>query len=255
MNWIRTIIAAFSMFSRIPMPRVRWDEKSMRYMLCAFPLIGVVIGLLLWGWQWLANWLALGNFLYSAGFVLIPIAVTGGIHLDGFCDTVDALSSHAPMQKKLEILKDSRMGAFAAIGVGCYLILYTALAAELDKSGAAILLFSCGFVLERALSGFSVIAFPKAKKEGLVKTFEEAAAAKKSGVILLVIAAIIVGTMITIKPIYGAVLTAAAGIAYFYYYRMSKKQFGGITGDLAGFFLQVCEIVMLTALTVMQKWL
>ena len=89
----------FPCFPEFRCPEFDGMKKSMRYMLCAFPLIGVVIGLLLWGWQWLANWLALGNFLYSAGFVLIPIAVTGGIHLDGFCDTVDALSSHAPMQK------------------------------------------------------------------------------------------------------------------------------------------------------------
>ena len=58
---------------------------------------------------------------------LLPLLVTGGIHLDGFLDVADARSSHQSRARKLEILKDSHVGAFAVIAMGCYLLLYTAL--------------------------------------------------------------------------------------------------------------------------------
>ena len=117
MKIMRNITVAFSMFSQIPMPRVAWNDENMRYMLCAFPLIGVVIGLCLWAWTGVCILLGINTILFAAGMTLIPVAVTGGIHLDGFSDTVDALSSHAAPEKKREILKDPHAGAFAVIGV------------------------------------------------------------------------------------------------------------------------------------------
>ena len=50
MNMLQTIAVAFAMFSAIPCPQPVWTEKNMSYSLCAFPLIGVVCGLLWWGW-------------------------------------------------------------------------------------------------------------------------------------------------------------------------------------------------------------
>ena len=63
----------------------------------------------------------------------LPLLVTGGIHADGFCDTVDALSSHAEREKMLEILKDSHCGAFAVIFFGLWLVLWLAGWAALDR--------------------------------------------------------------------------------------------------------------------------
>ncbi len=87
----------------------------MRYMMCFFPLIGVVIGVLLQGLGILCTWLSFGDTMRGASFVLLSVLVTGGIHMDGFLDTTDALSSWQPREKKLEILKDSHAGAFAII--------------------------------------------------------------------------------------------------------------------------------------------
>ena len=97
---------AFSMYSAIPMPQVMWNEQNMKYMLGFFPLIGLVQAALLIGWVYLAQALSVGTVLFAAVAALIPLFVTGGIHLDGFCDTVDALASHQTREKKLEILKD-----------------------------------------------------------------------------------------------------------------------------------------------------
>ena len=79
----QTIAVAFAMFSALPMPQFGWNEKNMRYALCAFPLIGVVIGAL---WS-LCGALPLPDAVHTMGYCLIPVAVTGGIHLDGYADT------------------------------------------------------------------------------------------------------------------------------------------------------------------------
>ena len=90
MNALRLIAMAFAMFSRIPMPRVEWKKENMRYMLCALPLVGAAIGLALTLWVWVCLRLKIGQTLFAAGIALIPLLLSGGIHMDGFCDTADA---------------------------------------------------------------------------------------------------------------------------------------------------------------------
>ena len=139
MRAISSIISAFSMFSQIPMPRIEWREDSMRYMMCAFPLVGLVVGLLLFGWCHVGMMLGMSTLVFSVGLTVIPLLLTGGIHLDGFCDVVDALSSHAEPERKRAILKDPHIGAFAAIGIGCYLLVFLACASEVPMTGRAAL--------------------------------------------------------------------------------------------------------------------
>ena len=126
---LQTIAVAFAMFSAIPVPQFDWNEKNMRYAMCAFPLIGVVIG---------AAWCVCGamplpGLAKAAGFALIPVWITGGIHLDGYADTCDALSSYGDREKKLEILKDPHCGAFAVLRLCSYFAAYLALCRELKK--------------------------------------------------------------------------------------------------------------------------
>jgi adenosylcobinamide-GDP ribazoletransferase len=130
-NLLRSIAMAFTMFSRVPMPQVEWKPENMRDTLAAFPLVGVLLGLVLAGWYALSEWLLFDQFLFAAGVALLPVLYTGGIHLDGFCDTGDALASRADTERKLEILKDPHVGAFAVIGVSAYLLAYFAFGTEL----------------------------------------------------------------------------------------------------------------------------
>ena len=97
---LRSAAMAFLMFSVIPMPRVEWKKENMRYMLCCLPLVGAVIAGALYVWMLLSRELGFGKVLYAAGLTLLPVLLSGGIHLDGFCDTADALSSHAAPERK-----------------------------------------------------------------------------------------------------------------------------------------------------------
>ena len=115
MRVIRSLCIAFSTYSRIPAPQVEWSDENRKYSMCFFPLIGAVIGLLLWGWLWLCEALAIGPVLKGAAGALLPVLVTGGIHMDGFMDTSDALASWQSRERRLEILKDSHVGAFAVL--------------------------------------------------------------------------------------------------------------------------------------------
>ena len=122
MTVLQTIAVAFAMFSAVPVPQFDWNEKNMRYSLCAFPLVGVLCGVL---WCVCAS-LPLPAMVRAAGFCLIPVWVTGGIHLDGYADTCDALCSYGDTQKKLDILKDPHCGAFAVIRLCSYFVLLRA---------------------------------------------------------------------------------------------------------------------------------
>ena len=188
---ISTVIVAFSMFSAIPMPQTEWTNKSMRYALCAFPLIGAVIGVLVCLWRFVCLRMEFSEWILAAGICVLPVLVTGGIHLDGFCDTADALASHQDTEKKLQILKDPHMGAFAAIWLGCYFIGQLALAVTAAQMQADLTALAFGYCISRSLSGLAVASFPLAKNSGLAYTFAEYADKKKVRTFLAVLAAVL----------------------------------------------------------------
>ena len=158
-------------------------------------------------------------------------------------DTIDALSSWGDKEKKLQILKDSNSGAFAIIGMGCYLLCNIALWSE--ASVEMLPLISCGYVLSRALSGYSVVTFQTAKNSGLAKTFQDAAQKNRVKMTMYCWIVISTGCMLVYNS-KNAIILFMAGVLFFQYYKiLCKKQFGGITGDLAGYFLQVFELLML----------
>ena len=250
MTFFQTIAVAFAMFSAVPVLQFDWNERNMRYALCAFPLVGVVCGFC---WLILA-FLPLPAFLRGTLFCLVPAAVTGGIHLDGYADTCDALASRGDAAQKQEILKDPHCGAFAVIRLCTYFILYLALCVTLAPSLRAVICAGLGFVLSRTLSGWAIAALPLAKSSGLAHTFATAAARRTVRMVLAILAMALAVAQIAVGGLAGLAMTAAAGLALWRYARVAKKQFGGISGDLAGWFLQKCELWQLAALVLCQLW-
>lgn len=246
---LRSLISAFAMYSRIPMPQIEWKEENRRYSLCFFPLIGAVIGVILLGWQRLCIHFGAGDMLFAAVCTVIPLAVTGGIHADGFCDVSDAKASCADRENALEIMKDPRVGAFALISFSVYLLIQTALFSELSGSISAMTAAAAGFVLSRSLSGLAAVTFKCAKKTGTLQSFSEPAHKKITVAALIVTAALCLGIMLWADIICGAAGFAGALLSFAYYRRFSYKHFGGITGDLEGYFLQICEITTLAFIT------
>ena len=250
---LRSLCIALAMYSRFPAPRVDWDQKSLAWAMCFFPAAGLLIALLLGVWLQVCLSLGLGTFLRAAGALAIPIAASGAIHLDGFCDTADALGSHQSRERKLEILKDSHTGAFAIICCGVYLVVFFALWCEAVPEGRSLLVLALGPVLSRSLSGLAAVSWPNARGSGLLATFTAPMDCAKARVVLAVWIGSCAIAMVCLSPWTGGAAVLAAAGSFFYYIAMSRRQFGGVTGDLAGYFLQVCECAMVLLAALAQR--
>lgn len=245
MQILETIAVAFGMFSALPMPQPQWNERNMRYAMCAFPLIGVVCGGAWYAWALVCRALALPVLLRAAGLCLLPVLITGGIHLDGYADTCDALASCADPTKKQAILADPHCGAFAVIRLCSYFIATLGLCTAIEPTPAAALCMGAAFTLERALSGLAVTSFPMAKNTGLAHTFATAADRRRVRGVLAA-ASLLLSLLLVWWG--GALAAGAAWLVFWYYHRTAVRQFGGISGDLAGWFVQKAELWMLAAL-------
>ena len=133
MKIIKSFIVAFSMYSRIPMPKFNWESEDMKYHLIFFPWVGAVIGGLEYLLYIFYETYQLPSLVMALLAIAIPLIVTGGFHLDGFMDMEDAMSSWQTREKRLEILKDPHIGAFSVINVITVGILFLAMILMMSK--------------------------------------------------------------------------------------------------------------------------
>ena len=245
MKILRMMAAAFSLYSRIPVPHFEMNEEDMPHSLVFFPLVGLVIGALVFiinGTRPLSSLPVAVRIILS---ILIPVIITGGFHIDGFMDTEDAMKSYAPAERRLEILKDPHIGAFAVISLVKWLLIYAAAVTLIllnDRiDGRIIIVWGLVFVISRCLSGLSAFLFVKAKRDGML--YEEAG--KKS---MPVIAALVfqlllsAGAAICMDLFCGTAVAGAFAVCTVFYRYRSYRDFGGVTGDTAGYFVTVSEI-------------
>ncbi len=241
------------MYSKIPMPHFEWKDEDMSGSLMFFPFVGMVIGALVMAMNGLQVFAALPVAVRVILTMLIPLVVTGGIHVDGLMDTADAMNSFAEKEKKLEILKDPHIGAFAVISLVKWLLLYAAAITGILLSGKCdmgiLMILGLTFVVSRCLSGLTSLYFKKAKKEGML--YEETRSGSKAvAAVLWILLVVSLGAMVIVKPLPGAVV-AASFLLYTAIYRYrAYREFGGVTGDTAGYFLTSSEIVAAAALAI-----
>lgn len=240
---------AISTYSICPAPRVAWQAESqprMHVVLACLPLVGVLPALMLLLWQRLCWLLQAGTLLFGAGAALLPLLVTGGIHMDGFMDTLDALGSRQPRERKLAIMKDPHAGSFAVIGCTGYLLLscsfYMALAAD-----TRLWVVGLGFPLARALCAFCVFSMPSARPGGMLHALSRGVYDRRAAGIMLLTALICLAAMLPCGWMLVLIVAIAAAACCFGYRCMARRQFGGVTGDTSGFFIQSCELCLLAA--------
>lgn len=244
-SFFSPVVIAFSMYSKIPMPQVEWNEKNMRYAICFFPFVGLVIALFEYIIMKYYSLCFNSQILRVCLMIVIPMAITGGIHIDGFMDTNDALSSYAEKEKRLEILKDPHIGAFAVIHLVIYVLLFSGFISVIDDFAWCL----C-FCISRILSGLSVVTFKCAKKDGTLYTFAKNADKIKAVVILLFELALCTSLMLILAPVKGLATIMTVFVVFWIYHSLALKKFGGITGDVAGWFLCNAELWMTIAFAV-----
>ncbi len=237
MNVWRSMLVALGLYTKLPVPQVQWTRRNMAYALAFFPLAGLLVSFCLLFWC----------------CTLLPVLVTGGIHLDGFCDVADALASWQEPERRLEILHDSHAGAFAVISLACYLLAYFAVWTEIRLNTAACLWAALVFPLCRTLSGLGIANLRCAKSSGLVATFSGNAERDKVTAALLGWLLLLAGLLFGVSHLAAPLGLLLAAGCFWLFRRVSYRDFGGINGDLAGWFLQLLELAWLILLLALQK--
>ncbi|MCR4738791.1 MAG: adenosylcobinamide-GDP ribazoletransferase [Lachnospiraceae bacterium] len=254
MRLLRSFAVALSMFSKIPVPGFTWKEEDMSHALSFFPVIGVIIGALIVVLNAIKPFSELHAAVRIILTLVIPMIISGGIHDDGFMDTEDALHSYESAEKKLEILKDPHTGAFAVISLIKWMLIRAAAISAVIlcplSDTKVFMILGLIFVVSRCLSGLTSVLFVKAKKEGMLYSFTKDNE-KATVMILAAELAAALFFMMYLNLICGIILIMVfAGFTGYYRYK-TYKEFGGVTGDTAGWFLMICEILSTFALAVM----
>lgn len=238
---INSFIAALALYTGIPMPIAACRKENRRYVLFFFPLIGFVIGWLLGIWSRICEECGFGQVCFALVGAVIPVFVTGGVHLEAFLDTANLLHFEETKKRRPKRIKTAQSGVYPVIAAGCFFMLYGAGLTLIWKEEQLILL-GLSFVISRILSGMSQVWFPAAKEEEQAYAFISEAHRRMVRVVLTALLVISFISAVLIQPVIGALMALAAMWVWTYYFYMSKKRFGGMTDDLAGYFLCLCEL-------------
>jgi adenosylcobinamide-GDP ribazoletransferase len=248
MQQLRLFFIAVQFFTRLPNPRwVGFEQEWLHHASRYFPLVGLVVGSIAAG-------------VYAAAALIFPAPVaavlstiasiyaTGAFHEDGFADTCDGLGGGMTRERVLEIMKDSRVGAYGAIGIVCMLAAKcTALAMLPPASAIGALLLA--HPLSRLAATSLIWRMEYARAEGKAKPLAERMTTAEFGIAsaTVAIAAIILFASGTLDP--RAVLAAlhASAIATRWLARQVARRIGGYTGDSLGAVQQLAEAVIYLA--------
>ena len=204
-----------------------------------FPLVGLVLGIC----YALAAWLllyALGiRSLTVALLLILPLLLTGGLHADGFMDTADGVFSGRERARKLEIMKDSRVGAFGVVSFVMLMFVQFALLSDMAWPLLVPALFVMP-IIGRLAMVLAVACFPYAREDGMGKTFADMA--DRSTVVIAALT-----TAVLVLP-WGVLATAALVLGTLFalfFCRMMTNILGGVTGDVYGAATVLTETLVL----------
>ena len=271
---MKGFLLLLSFMTRIPMPKIEYDEeklgKSMKY----FPVVGIIVGFILLFFCIIFNFI-LKNISYSAVLPLMIIVViltdlisTGALHLDGLADTFDGIFSYRSKHKMLEIMKDSRLGSNGALALILYFLLKFILLFSLtiESREGAIYAIMTYPVVARYCSVVSCASSPYARGSGMGKTFVDNT--KTCGLIVATVITLLytIGMIfmpfvlftnyslpiqIIMKSILIIVIIVALSALFAYAFsKLIERKIGGITGDTLGALLEISSLLYIVLILV-----
>jgi len=248
-------LAAISFLTTIPLPRRREaSPEEIGGSVVYFPVVGIIIGLILAGLNWL-----LGLFLPSAvvnGLVIVSLVVlTGALHLDGFGDTCDGIAGHKTVENRWRVMHDSRVGSFSIVGIFCLLLVkYISLNSVPDTLLMPTLVLMP--VVSRWAMVYTVFAYPYAKPSGLGKVFKQETNWQRFTIATIITLVVAIGLaqlaglaiMLVLPGTWIVVVTIASYL---------KRKFSGLTGDTYGAINEIAEVgvLILVSLLAYNHWL
>nr|WP_199295487.1 MULTISPECIES: adenosylcobinamide-GDP ribazoletransferase [unclassified Trichocoleus] len=246
MFW-RSLLGAIAFYTCIPLP-AGWTLEFQRIARHA-PLVGLLIGALLSLCDVCLQQLGVPVLTRSALVVMIGIAITGGLHLDGAMDTADGLAVQDP-SRRLEVMTDSATGAFGAIAAIALILLKTAALTDIESNRWLALMAAAGW--GRWGQVVAIARYPYLKPSGKGAFHKEFIRAPQDILLGLVLLVLLSGLQLIVSPTRPllAVIMAVAGClialltgAWFH------QQLGGHTGDTYGAVVEWTEALLLCLLT------
>jgi adenosylcobinamide-GDP ribazoletransferase len=207
----------------------------------AFPIVGVVVGFIGAVVYWLAGRMDLPNWPAAALALAATMAVTGCLHEDGLADTVDGFGGGKTRESKLDIMRDSRIGAYGVCALVLSVLLRVSALASLSGSALAVPALIAAHAVARTAMPVFMYFIPPARSDGL-----SAAAGRPAGERTALAAALgIVILVFCLGPLAGleAIILVAIAVALLAW--LSLSQIDGQTGDVLGAVEQVSEIIVL----------
>ncbi|WP_378955053.1 adenosylcobinamide-GDP ribazoletransferase [Pelosinus sp. sgz500959] len=240
---MKDFITGFQFLTRIPIvSQSEWSTESFGRSVKFFPIIGGIIGLLLFGFVYIVQYLGGGKVPIHAmaiGVVIIEIFLTGGLHCDGLMDTVDGVFSGRPRERMLEIMKDSRVGAFGAMAFSLLILVKYSLIMDIEPMILPYALLVMPIVGRIAVV-IGITLYPYARANGLGKVFYDCS--HRQTLYVAGISAIVL--LVPLGKV--AMMSGVLGIAMsFVFCQYVSKKLGGLTGDVYGAIIELTEIVAL----------
>lgn len=228
-----------------------WTEESFGKSVKYFPLVGAVLGICYAVPLFIFVYVTNGEFSIftgAAGFFL-NVVLTGGIHCDGLMDSADGLFSGREKDKMLEIMKDSRAGAFGVVTLVTVAALQISVLAELAKNFSMLLFFAvyAAPIIGRLAMVLAISIFPYARPEGLGKAFSKYATPKTFFIALIeTILLLLPLLLLNLEIFVTAIISLAAAIIFALYFgKYVKLKLGGLTGDIYGAVEFLAEVLVL----------
>jgi adenosylcobinamide-GDP ribazoletransferase len=236
---LEALRAAVMFFTRIPLPSARrWDPESLQHAAAWFPFVGWIVGGVAGGVYFAAS-LVWPPLVASGLSLASTLLLTGAFHEDGFADVCDGFGGGTTRERTLEIMRDSRVGAFGAIGIAVMLLLKWHTVAALPPTLAPWALLA-GHAVSRGASGTLMASLPYADTSGKAKPL----ATRLSGGRLLA-SLVFAALPLLLLPPSALWAVVAVIVARFALARWFVSRLGGYTGDCLGAAQQVCEVVFL----------
>ena len=243
-NFFEQFIILIQFMTRIPIPlKISYSEKKLGKSIKFFPLVGLIIGLILYFTNFLIT-VYLKNIFYNKTItaiflIILEILIVGIIHIDGLADTFDGLFSYAKKEKMLEIMKDSRIGTNGAVVLILYFIAKTVLISEIITTNPKYLIIFP--IIARLSTPVNAGLSNYARKSGMSN-----AIISENGIFeaifSLALSIILVFYIIDIK---GIVAISIAFIFIIIFMLNVRKKIDGITGDTMGACLELTSILVL----------
>jgi len=242
LNQVAADVAVALLFStRLPLPRVApITGADLARASWALPLAGAVVGLIAAAVYWLARGTGLSPLLAAGLTVAATLVVTGCLHEDGLADLADSFGA-STRERKLEIMRDSKIGTYGVCALLMSLLLRSAALASIADPALAAPVLVAAHTAARAGMPLFMRLVPPARDDGLSVGVGAPPRASAIAALLIGMLALSIG----LGPAAGVCALALIAAAFASLAWLSVRQIGGQTGDVLGALEQIGEIFVL----------